>query len=279
MSETKVPQIFNDAAQALARLRAQTRMAASGPSFLLTRAAEDAASRIADIARTFKRGVVLSPIDIREVILSDLPERRQPKTLDWVDGIENMVGEYDLVISLLELQTENDLPGVLLQIRRKLSPDGLFITAMFGGDSLSDLRRTLYAVDSAVFGGAAARIYPMIDHQQAAALLGRAGLNLPVVDKDRVAVTYRQLKTLINDLRDLGLTNTLMARHTARLPKGYLDAVDAAYPKTDDGHFEIQFEIIWLTGWAPHENQQKPLKPGSAKMRLADALGVSEKKV
>lgn len=279
MEETKVPQIFDKKTQALARKRAQSRMEKNGPSFLLIRAAEDAASRIADINRQFEHGVVLSSVDMRETILSDLPTDRQPKELDWQDSLEGVSEEYDLIISLLELQTENDLPGALLRLRQHLKADGLFTAALFGGDSLSDLRQTLYTVDSAVFGGATARVYPMIDHHQAAALLGRAGLNLPVVDKDRVNVTYSKLKTLVEDLRDLGLTNTLTARHQAPLPNGYLEAVEAAYPKTNEGKFPAQFEILWLTGWSPHESQQKPLKPGSAKMRLADALGTQENKV
>ncbi|CAM3703953.1 SAM-dependent methyltransferase [Litorimonas haliclonae] len=279
MEETKVPQIFDEKAQSLARKRAQSRMAKTGPSFLLIRAAEDAASRIADINRQFERGVVLSSVDMRDTIISELPAGRQPKNLDWYDSLEAMNGEYDLIISLLELQTENDLPGALVRLRHNLKADGLFTAALFGGDSLSDLRQTLYTVDSAVFGGATARVYPMIDHHQAAALLGRAGLNLPVVDKDRVKVSYGKLETVVSDLRDLGLTNTLTARHKAPLPKGYLQAIKAAYPKTDDGKFPAQFEILWLTGWSPHESQQKPLKPGSAKMRLADALGTQEKKV
>jgi len=279
MEETKVPQIFDEKAQALARKRAQRRMAKNGASFLLIRAAEDAASRIADINRQFERGVVLSTIDMRDTIISDLPAERQPKNLDWQENIEGISGDYDLIISLLELQTENDLPGDLVRLRQHLKADGLFTAALFGGESLSDLRQTLYTVDSAVLGGATARVYPMIDHHQAAALLSRAGLNLPVVDKDRVNVSYGKLGTLVSDLRDLGLTNTLMARHHAPLPKGYLETVEAAYPKTEDAKFPTQFEILWLTGWSPHESQQKPLKPGSAKMRLADALGTDEKKV
>jgi hypothetical protein len=279
MEETKVPQIFDEKAQLLARKRAQSRMAKTGPSFLLIRAAEDAASRIADINRQFDRGVILSAVDMRETILSDLPPDRQPTTLDWQETLDAVSGEYDLIISLLELQTENDLPGALLRLRKHLKADGFFTAALFGGESLSDLRQTLYTVDSAVFGGATARVYPMIDHHQAAALLGRAGLNLPVVDKDRVNVSYGKLQTLVSDLRDLGLTNTLTARHKAPLPKGYLDAVEAAYPKNEEGQHPAQFEILWLTGWSPHESQQKPLKPGSAKMRLADALGTEEKKV
>jgi hypothetical protein len=279
MSQSEVPQIFDVKATRLAKARAKKRMARSGPSFLLTRCAEDAASRIADINRRFARGVLLCATDMRETILAELPDNRRPQSLDWVTTLEDFDGTYDLIISLLELQTENDLPGALLRLRTHLEADGLFMASMFGGESLVDLRQTFYQIDQALFGGATARLYPMIDHQNAAGLLGRAGLNLPVVDKDRVSVTYRQIKTLVEDLRDLGLTNTLTSRHKARLPKGIYDLIKVAYPKTDEGKFKAQFEILWLTGWSPHESQQKPLKPGSAKMRLADALGTKEKKI
>lgn len=277
--QNKIPMIFDSNAQALAKARAQKRMARKGPSFLLTRCAEDAASRIADINRQFSRGLLLGAVDMREAILSELPDNRRPEQLDWVDTLDSVSGEYDLIISLLELQTENDLPGALVRLRTHLHADGLFMASMFGGDSLMDLRQTFYHIDQALFSGATARLYPMIDHQNAAGLLGRAGLNLPVVDKDRVNVTYRHLHTLVEDLRDLGLTNTLTTRHKAPLPKGIMTLMETAYPKSDGGKFPAQFEIFWLTGWSPHESQQKPLKPGSAKMRLADALGTKEKRV
>ncbi len=187
MPQKDVPQIFDAAAQALAKSRAQNRMVRKGPSFLLTRCAEDAASRIADINRQFERGVVLAPVDMREAILAELPDNRQPKALEWVDKLEGIEGKYDLIISLLDLQTENDLPGALMRLRSHLKADGLFMASMFGGESLMDLRQIFYHIDQALFGGATARLYPMIDHQSAAGLLGRAGLNLPVVDKDRVS--------------------------------------------------------------------------------------------
>lgn len=279
MSQSEVPQIFDEPAQRLAKARAQKRMARNGPSFLLTRTSEDAASRIADINRQFKRGVLLCAVDMRPTVLAELPENRRPKQFEWISEMGDIKGDYDLIISLLELQTENDLPRALVKLRQHLQADGLFMAAMFGGESLMDLRRTLYQIDQALFGGATARLYPMIDHQNAAGLLGRAGLNLPVVDKDRVRVTYRKIETLVNDLRDLGLTNTLTTRHKARFPKAVFELIAAAYPTSEDGKYPVQFEILWLTGWHPHESQQKPLKPGSAKMRLAEALGTQEKKV
>lgn len=258
-------------------------MARKGPSFLLIRCAEDVASRIAEINRRFERGIVFAPTDMRQAILDELPSDRHPAQLDssedWRSATSKADGEYDLIINLLDLQTENDLPGALIKMAQSLKADGLFMAAMFGGESLITLRQSFYQIDQALFGGATARLYPMIDHTQAAGLLGRAGLNLPVIDKDRVSVSYRTLQTLIDDLRDLGISNTLTARHKAKLPKKTMDLLQATYPITEGGKFKTQFEILWLTGWKPHESQQKPLKPGSAKMRLADALGVSEKKV
>jgi len=279
MAEMEVPQIFDPKAQALVRARAQRRMGRKGASFLLTRCAQDAASRIADINRTFERGVVFTPIDMRAEILGELPPEKHPKELEWRDAWQDTNTGYDLVISLLELQSENDLPGALIKMGQSLKPDGLMMVALFGGESLMTLRESFYQIDQAIFGGATARLYPMMDHTQAAGLLGRAELNLPVIDKDRVNVNYRSLQTLIEDLRDLGVSNSLTARHKAKLPRGIIDLLHAAYPKTEEGKFKNKFEILWLTGWRPHESQQKPLKPGSAKMRLADALGTDEKKV
>ena len=279
MNQKEVPQIFDTHAQALARRRAKTRMGKTGPSFLLNRSAEDAASRIADINRQCERGAIISAIDMRHTILADLPKTRHPKTFEWHETPQTLDGEYDLIIDLLNLQSENDLPNAFRLIRSKLKADGLFMAALFGGDTLTNLRQTFYQIDQMVFKGATARVYPMIDHQQAAGLLGHAGLNLPVVDKDRVSVSYKDFMTLVNDLRDLALTNTLLARHKKRFPKGILQLIETAYPKTEDGKYSAQFEILWLTGWSPHESQQKPLKPGSAKTSLAESLrGIRDKK-
>ncbi|RKQ69574.1 methyltransferase family protein [Litorimonas taeanensis] len=272
MMQREVPQIFDAHAQGLARVRAQRRMAKTGPSFLLERCTQDAASRISDINRQFTRGVLLCDVDMREKLFAELPNNRRPNTMEWYQDADSLSGDYDLIISLLGLQSINDLPGNLLQIRNALLPDGLFMGSLFGGDSLLHLRQTFYQIDQALFGGATARIYPMINHEQAAALLGQAGLNLPVIDKDRVNVNYSKIQTLINDLRDLGLTNTLIARHKSRLPKSSISLIEAAYPKSATGKFQVLFEILWMTGWSPHDSQQKPLKPGSAKKGLAESL-------
>jgi len=160
-------------------------------------------------------------------------------------------------------------------MRRKLRPDGLFLGAVFGGDTLMELRQVFYKTDEALLGGLAPHIYPMVSYSQLAGLLSRAGLNQPVSDTDRFTVFYSVLKTLISDLRDLGETNALLSRSRKLLTPNYWRALETHYAKhyaRDDGKLMCSFEILWLTGWAPHESQQKPLKPGSAKMRLEDAI-------
>ncbi len=276
----EVPEIFAPTATKLTRQRARYRMHRRGPSFLLTRCAEDAASRIADINRQFERALLICDFDLRETIKQDLPKDRHPLKWAWqTEGqmqdlaqTQKSEQEYDLIINLFTLQTENDLPGALIQCCSHLKSDGLLMATLFGGESLRDLRQSFYHIDQALFGGATARIFPMIDHQSAAALLGRAGFNLPVIDKDFVRVNYKRIQTLIEDLRDLGMTNVLTARHKAALPKHIYDLIEAAYPRNEERKFPVQFDIFWLTGWTPHESQQKPLKPGSAKMSLAKRL-------
>ncbi len=271
--------IFDPKAQALANRRAVNRQARIGTSFLLKRAAEDAASRIADISRQFKSALIIGPFDVRGFILAGLPTDKHPIAFDYMQCPSELAKKYELVISVLHLQSDENLPQTLMNIRHHLVDDGLFLGAIFGGTTLTELRQTLYAADQAMLGGVAARIIPMVDYSQCAALLGHAGLTLPVVDMDRFTVSYKALSTLISDLRDLGLSNCLSTRSKQRLPKAYLAKAEALYKthfSRDDGKLKCQFEILWMSGWAPHGSQQKPLKPGSAKMRLGEALGVIE---
>ena len=183
----------------------------------------------------------------------------------------------DLVVSTLALHWTNDLPGALIQIRRALKPDGLFVGAIFGGATLTELRQSLMQADAELSGGAGPRISPFADVVEAAALLQRAGFALPVADVDRVQVGYASPLQLIADLRAMGEANVLaerrpLSRHVlARACEAYADQFSRP-----DGRITATFEIITMTGWVPHESQQKPLRPGSAKMRLADALGVKE---
>ena len=276
------PKIFNPRARELARARSAKRRARRGGSFLMKRAAEDAASRLEDINRKFARAALVGAVDNRAPIISNLRAERQPKTFDHLAAPSELDGAYDFLLSLFELQSDDNIPETLMRFREHLAPDGLLLIAFLGGETLTELRQSLYAADQQILGGATARVYPMVDYSQAAMLLGRTGLALPVVDMDRVTVHYAQLKSLVSDLRDLGLTNVLAARDTHPLTRNWRAALEAAYAahfSRDDGKLKATFEIVWMTGWAPHKSQQKPLKPGSAKMRLADALKTQEKKV
>lgn len=276
------PKIFNPSARDLAHARSAKRQARRGMSFLYIRAADDAASRLEDINRQFARAVLVGRIDGRSQVTSDLRADRQPETFDYLSAPSDLDGKYDLIISLLDLQSDDAIPETLMRYRKHLAPDGLLLVAFLGGETLTELRQSLYAADQAVIGGAAARVYPMVDYSQAAMLLGRTGLALPVVDMDRVTVSYGKLMSLVADLRDLGLTNVLAARDTHALTRNWLAQLDESYAAhfaRDNGKLNATFEIVWMTGWAPHKSQQKPLKPGSAKMRLADALKTDEKKI
>ena len=186
----------------------------------------------------------------------------------------------DLVVSTLALHWTNDLVGTLIQIRRALRPDGLFIGALLGGASLTELRQCLLAAESELSGGAGLRVSPFADGFDGAALLQRAGFALPVSDVDRVTVRYVHPIALLRDLRAMGETNVLLDRPRKPLSRSVLLRAMELYVDRfvqADGKVPATFEIITLTGWAPHESQQKPLKPGSAKMRLADALGTVER--
>ena len=279
---TSPPKIFNPRARDLAQARSAKRQASEGMSFLYIRAAEDAASRLEDINRKFETAVLVGAIDGRALIKPNLRSDRHPHTFGHLTSPEELSGEYDVILSILDLQSDDDIPETLMRYRKHLAPDGLLLVAFLGGETLTELRQSLYAADQQMFGGATARVYPMVDYSQSAMLLGRTGLALPVVDMDRVTVSYGKLKSLVSDLRDLGLTNVLAARDTRRLNRKWLSQLKenyAAHFARADGKLTTTYEIVWMTGWAPHESQQKPLKPGSAKMRLADALKTQEKKI
>jgi len=188
-------------------------------------------------------------------------------------------GTLDLVVSGLSLQAVNDLPGVLVQVRRALKPDGLFLAALLGGDTLAELRQSFAVAESEHDGGVSPRVAPFPDLRDLGALLQRAGFALPVTDVDRITVRYATPLGLLHDLRRMGAANPLVERRRVPLRRATLMramAVYAARFADADGRVRASFEVIWLSGWSPHENQQKPLRPGSAKKRLADALGTTE---
>jgi NADH dehydrogenase [ubiquinone] 1 alpha subcomplex assembly factor 5 len=184
---------------------------------------------------------------------------------------------FDLVVSNLALHWTNDLPGALVQLRRALKPDGLLLAALLGGDTLADLRTALIDAELAETGGARPRVSPVADVRDAGMLLQRAGFELPVVDADTITVTYADALALMRDLRGMGETNAVAERPRGLTRRGVLARVAAQYPAREpDGRIRAGFQIIFLTGWAPHASQPKPLRPGSATARLADALGSTE---
>ena len=180
---------------------------------------------------------------------------------------------------MLSLHAINDLPGALIQMRRALKPDGLFMGALFGGETLNELREALLTAESELTGGITPRVSPFADVRDLGALLQRAGFALPVADVERTTVRYGEFTRLVDDLRALGETNVLYRRSRNFLRRDVLAAALSHYRQAHaepDGRLRATFDILYLTGWAPHESQQRPMRPGTAKTRLADALGTEE---
>jgi SAM-dependent methyltransferase len=202
-----------------------------------------------------------------------------PRLVADLEALPFARGALDLVVSAFALETLNDLPGTLIQIRRALTPDGLLLAALLGGDTLSELRESFAVAETEVSGGVSPRVVPFADVRDMGALLQRAGFALPVTDVDRVVVRYPTPLALMHDLRRMGATNPLIERRRAPLRRKMLLRMMEVYAdrfRDPDGRIRASFDIVWLSGWAPHESQQQPLRPGSAKARLADALGTRE---
>ena len=221
---------------------------------------------------------------IGRVVSADLSEaavRRAPplRVVADEEALPFADGAFDLVVSNFVLHWVNDLPGALLQIRRALKPDGLLLAAMPGGETLHELRRSLLEAEAAVEGGASPRASPFADVRDAGALMQRAGFALPVVDTDQITVTYGDALALMRDLRFMGESNAVNARRKCATRRETLFAAAARYRDLfagSDGRLPATFEILFMTAWAPHESQQKPLRPGSAAARLSDALDAAE---
>ena len=214
-----------------------------------------------------------SPGAFDQIVRVDLPDRES-------EPLSLQAESFDLVISALALQFVNDLPGVLAQIRRALRPDGLLMAAMLGGDSFSELRQCFAAAEAELEGGVSPRVAPFADLRDVGALLQRAGLALPVTDVDRIVVRYDSAFNLMHDLRRMGATNILVERRRTVTRRATMLRMAEIYSERfadPDGRIRATFDVIWLSGWAPHESQQKPLKPGSAKMGLAEAVKRSER--
>ncbi|MCI0601139.1 MAG: methyltransferase domain-containing protein [Beijerinckiaceae bacterium] len=272
------------------------RVTASGKAedFLLVRAIEELGERLTAIKRGFPAvldaGTPLPRLAAR--LVEDLQPRlmvRMAPLADTAGGnsMLRVVGDeenlplvegcFDLAVSALSLQSLNDLPGALVQIRRVLRPDGLFLGCLLGGTSLHELRTALAVAETEIFGGVSPRVAPFADVRDMGGLLQRAGFALPVADTVAVTVRYSSMFGLVADLRAMGATNALASRLRRPPVKRFFKRAGEVYAERfaePDGRVRATFEMIFLSGWAPHESQQKPLPPGSATMRLAEALGI-----
>ena len=287
---TQGPLIFD---RRLLRARHRRAVAAGPETFLLDRAAADLAERLNAVLRRFDLvldlgtpgdGATLAGVPTVGRIIAAraaLPEKEGTTKFVMADeeALPFAPAAFDLVVSALSLQFVNDLPGTLVQIRRVLKPDGLFVAALAGGATLSELRESFAIAESEIDGGVSPRVAPFADVRDLGALLQRAGFALPVTDVDRITVRYGTVFALMHDLRRMGATNTLIDRRRVPLRRATLFRMAEIYAERfadPDGRLRATFEIVWLAGWAPHPSQQQPLKPGSARARLADALGTRE---
>jgi SAM-dependent methyltransferase len=293
MSHPAPPQIFD---RGLINRRLDRAWARAGgeaqADFLLVRAAEDLRDRVSLVKRRFRlaadfgspgphgAAVLAATGQVDCVVRVALTEasRGNGAFLPAVGDLERLPvadGRLDLAVSLLALQTVNDLPGALVQMRRALKDDRLLIVAMIGGETLTELRQSLTIAESEILGGASPRVAPFVDVRALGGLAQRAGLALPVVDLDRAVVRYPDMFALVADLRGMGATSALHARSRKPLRRDVLLRAAAAYAERfadPDGRLRATFDLVWLAAWAPHESQPKPLEPGSATMPLVDAL-------
>ncbi len=202
-----------------------------------------------------------------------------PRLVAEAEALPFRPQSFDLVLSNLDLHWANDLPGALLQLRHVLKPDGLLLAALWGGDTLHELRRALLEAELAEEGGASPRVSPFADVRDLGMLLQRAGFALPVVDSDTIEVTYGDALALMRDLRAMGETNAVSERRRGFTRRATLARAAAIYQELSgrpDGRIPASFQLITLTAWAPHASQPQPLRPGSAQTRLAEALEARE---
>lgn len=282
--------IFDTALQIANKRRAILRNA-PGADFLMARAVEDLELRLSTVGRGFADAATLFCLTpaARDAILasgkanSALRVEADEAFLEAGDGtvapagiVPLPPGSLDLAVSLLSLQDENDIPGMLVQIRRALRPDGLFLAAMAGAGTLAELRESLLDAETDIYGGASPRVAPLTDVRDAGALLQRAGFALPVADVETLTVRYDSMFGLMADLRAIGAQNALLDRSRRPGTRELFRRAAELYAERfadPDGRVRATFSIVWMSGWVPDASQQKPLKPGSAQVSLADVLG------
>ncbi len=243
--------------------------------FLHLEAAADIEERVAEVNKPFTSPAIIGG-------LIDPFRAIWPQANCVVDApeIDLKRASYDMIVHAMALHWADDPVGQLVQARLALKPDGLLIAVLFGGETLHELRTALAEAESRIMGGISPRIVPMADIRDLGSLLQRAGFSLPVADSRTLTVRYPSLSRLVRDLRGMGETNALADRHRKPATRQLFKEAEAIYRENfadAEGFLIATFELVYLTGWAPHESQQQPLKPGSAKSRLADALRVDER--
>jgi SAM-dependent methyltransferase len=275
------PKIF-DRSLYLAR---QAKARGSARDALEARIAEELQDRLSILTRQFERALLIAP---NAAVFADVIKASgKVSTLDVRDPCEGddltlQPDYYNAVFSLLDLHAANDVPGVLAQLSTALKPDGLLMLSFFAGETLSELREAWLAAEVALTNGATPRVAPMIALRELGGLLQRAGLALPVADMDRVTLRYAEPLSLMREVKTLGFSNMLMERSRKLATQTMLMASAAQYQSRfadADGRVRATVEIAWANAWKPHSSQPQPLKPGSAKARLADALKVEETKL
>ena len=290
------PDLFDTSLLAARRNRADRCGFGGRGDFLHREVAALVSDRLAEVTRAFSGALIVGSgggvhaqalagrvPEIRQIEWS--PARARQAGIDATPFSDTLPAEpesHDLIVSALELHWANDPVGQLIQMRRALRPDGLLVAAMFGGMTLFELRDTLSRAEVEIAGGLSPRIAPMAEIRDLGGLLQRAGFAMPVADSERLTVTYPDALALMRDLRAMGETNILADRRRVGLTRPILERTCEIYARdypADEGRISATFEIIFLTGWAPAPDQPVALRPGSARMRLADALDVPERKL
>lgn len=275
---TTAPQVF-DRALYIAR---QSNASGDGLPLLDLRIADEMQDRISLINRSFDRAILIAPrADVFADSLNTTGKFNQltTKAPTCSDDLNLEPDTFNAIFSLLDLHAVNDVPGYMAQVARALRPDGLAVFAFFAGETLRELREAWLEAEQQVTGGVSPRVAPMIDLRETGGLLQRAGLALPVADVDRVTIRYADAMSLMRDVKALGFSNCLSGRSRKFISPGMLFQAATHYPAQTDGRIAATIEIAWATAWKPHASQQQPLKPGSAKARLSEALKVDEVKL
>lgn len=295
MSDDNANPLIFDRTLVKARRR---RFGPAAPRFLTDFALEELGERLAAITREFEIICALNAAPGLAEAVQASGKAGRLITLDTAGGLLPPQGglkavadeeflpladeSCSCILSLLTLQLVNDLPGSLIQIRRALKQDGLFLGVLLGGASLKEVRQVFLEAEAELANGVGLRVAPFPEVRDLGSLLQRAGFALPVVDSDKITVRYGDFLSLLRDLRQMGWANPLLERPRSFLRRDVLMRAGELYHEQfsdADGRIRASFELVWITGWAPHESQPKPLRPGSAKSRLADALGTTEHKL